>query len=399
MKSDTTFFNIKNIGLMGASLLLVVAFFIYYSSLETLKNATPVFAKIIQVQGNAFRASSQGDNETPIISGDSLKMGESVITDSGSSLTLEFSDQSKLLISENSQVTLKRMMQSQDTGEVETTLQLDDGRIESRVTKHKTFKPRFRVVTPALQFSVRGTTFAVAVNKKTGETSSRVIEGMVIAAASGKEVELTKGFGLVTKVGEQPGVASPLSGAPELIQMANEIHYFPLNLSWKPIKNIAEYRLQLMTGPSYEYLIHDQVYRGHQAQLLNLPDAQYKMRVRGINSTGLEGMDGEQNFILNAHPIPPKIIAPLNSQVIKKKKSKFYWKVSNEAKTYLFQVSDKEDFSNLLTQVGNLMGTLKGISVKLPDGQYFWRIASVSSNNESGPFSQSQKFIVDRSKK
>jgi len=57
MKSDTTFFNIKNIGLMGASLLLVVAFFIYYSSLETLKNATPVFAKIIQVQGNAFLAS------------------------------------------------------------------------------------------------------------------------------------------------------------------------------------------------------------------------------------------------------------------------------------------------------------------------------------------------------
>lgn len=36
----------------------------------------------------------------------------------------------------------------------------------------------------------------------------------------------------------------------------------------------------------------------------------------------------------------------------------------------------------------------KGIRVKLPPGDYFWRIASIDAENDQGPYSQTNKFTI-----
>ena len=41
-----------------------------------------------------------------------------------------------------------------------------------------------------------------------------------------------------------------------------------------------------------------------------LPDGEYRVRVRGVDATGLEGRDAEWPLTLDARPEPPVLVSP-----------------------------------------------------------------------------------------
>ncbi|MES9885016.1 MAG: FecR domain-containing protein [Sedimenticola sp.] len=394
MKTNGSIWHNKFL-LIGLIAVAVVAVFtVYYYSGSGLKNAEQSFAKVKQAQGVVQKISGQGDTLSDIVTGDHLAMGESIKTGPDSSMTIEFTDQSIMMISENSRLSMNSLYRSIDTGETDTVVRLDTGSAESRVTKAKGFRARYQVITPALQLAVRGTVFVVNVDGVTGTTRSMVMEGTVTASGGGKDVDLSAGHGTVAEPGKPPSEPRAMLDAPVLKTMDSLIRRLPLHLVWEPAPNVSRYHLQLLTGSSFENLIHDKVYSANEAFLDDLPDADYKVRLRAIDEQGIEGKNGAQQFTLDAHPIPPEIQSPKNGDIIKRKKARFLWTNAPEANSYLFQVSDSKDFSKTVSRVNNLLGTMKGISVRLAPGEYFWRIASINEAGEQGPFSEARRFSV-----
>ncbi len=387
----------KLLPVISISLFVVGSAMVFSSCGDELKQSEPAYAEVVQVQGEAINLAVQ-ETASLLKVGDTLGPGTSLETCAGSSLTLQFADQSKLLVSENSRLLLEDLKRSRKTGEVETVIRLDGGSAESRVTQQKEgFKPRYRVVTPAMQLAVRGTVFLVTVDKVTGRSSSTVLEGTVTASAGGEEVELLAGYGTVTEVGQPPGAPAALLDEPEIAPLPPSASRLPLQLAWAELPEAGEYRLQLLAGPGYEYLIHDGVYAGNHATLEDLPDADYLLRVRGIDGEGREGQNAERPFVLDAHPFPPEAKAPLDGDVSNRKKTRFKWAFSREAQSYLLQVSDREDFSTIVSQIADLPAAIGNISVKLSPGEYYWRVASVD-RDEQGPFSSAQRFTVAEEK-
>ncbi len=380
------------VGMAVASILIPLVFFSYTYNRDQLINPEPAFAKITQLQGTAQQLMEQGVTAKLKI-GDTIATGVKIETSPASTLTLQFADKSKLLVSENSQITMESLQRSKDTGKVETIIRMDAGVSESRVTKQPPeFKAKYRVVTPAMQLSVRGTIFRVTVDKNSGHTSSSVLEGVVAVTTDNRDMELLAGYGTIADIGKKAIKPAQLLEAPEINAVASPAQYLPLPLQWDNLSKATSYRLQLFTGINHDALIHDQIYPGNQIKLPVLADDDYLMSVRGIDAMGLEGRSSEQFFTLNAHPLPPSIKAPSSNN---SRKTKLNWEPSVEAATYLIQVSRKNDFSDIISQVRNLPGSIGNITVKLSPGDYYWRVASISNTSEQGPFTLTKKFTVN----
>jgi len=222
------------------------------------------------------------------------------------------------------------------------------------------------------------------------------MEGVVDAAAEGETVLLNAGFGTSASPGQAPSEPTKIPQAPELAKVASLEYRLPVTFNWKGSQHASQYRVQLLAGPNYQELIHEAMYSGNQAVVPELPDADYLVRVKSVGQNGLEGIPAEQSFLLDAHPYPPVIKSPIDGAVNKRKKTRFFWEPNAEAANYYFQVSDTNNFGQILSEVKKLPGNMNGISIKLKSGSYYWRIASIDKNGEQGPFGEVQDFIVDR---
>lgn len=389
--SKKTHITILMLAVMGlAALLLSVNYF----GSDTMKNAEPAHAEVIKTKGEVRKISPKGGRTAELVPGNALFKSDSVQTGADSAVTILFADQSKILVSENSRVSMVEMLQSQETGEVVTLIDVTAGSVESRVTTKKGFGAKYEVRTPSMQMAVRGTVFHVKVDEVTGKTSGSVLKGKVVATGSGKTVDLPAGYGTVAEVGKPVEEASLLLEGPALHDLPAVNQRVPLHLSWQTLPGAAGYRVQILAGSSGELLIHDRIYTDNSIDLADLPDAEYLVRVSGVNGAGIEGKQTSQPFSLAAHPVPPVASWPIDTESPSHEKVKFRWASSGAANSYIFQVSDTEDFATIISEVKNLPAKMKGISILLPPGKYFWRVASVAPASGPGPFSDHYAFAV-----
>jgi hypothetical protein len=365
----------------------------YFSS-DGLRNAEPAHAEVVEIKGVVRKISSLGGRVSTLVPGNALFMNDSVQTGANSAVTILFADESKILVTENSLVSMVRMRQSKKTGDVDTLIKISSGSVESRVTTKKNFGAKYEVRTPSMHMAVRGTVFNVSVDKETGKTSSSVLKGMVVATASGTTIELPAGYGTVAEVGKPPATASLLLDSPIIDDFPQVIKKMPVQFSWKPLPEAVRYRLQIFAGDSGELLMYDRIGPENSVDLTDLPDSRYVMRVSGITEAGIEGRNSDQLFSLAAHPVPPVASWPVNTENSSLEKVKFRWSCAESANSYIVQVSDQEDFSHIVSEVANLPGKMKGISIKLAPGHYFWRVASTSVKEGQGPFSDHYAFSV-----
>jgi hypothetical protein len=125
-----------------------------------------------------------------------------------------------------------------------------------------------------------------------------------------------------------------------------------------------------------------------------LPNATYQLKVCGIDNKGLDGAFAEQTLVVDIHPFAPVPKLPLDNANITRKKTLFVWEGSSEAHSYLLQVAAAADFNDLIVRVEGLPAAIDSISVKLPAGNYHWRIAAINADKEQGPFSLIHNFTV-----
>lgn len=360
-----------------------------------LKQGNPV-AEAALVHGDVQRLDKSGQAVSKLSSGDVLRMGDTVQTGVRSTLTIRFADDSRMLVTEKSKVSLLSLLNYGKTGMADTKVKVHEGGTDSQVSPQKGPAARYEINTPAINLTVRGTGFRVQVDEASGSTRTEVVEGLVAGNADGGQALIANGFGIIAEPGKPLGKPSQLLAAPVLDAGSGLVERMPVRFAWQPLEGAQRYRLQLLaTVQGNGAIIVDEVVQTTRVQWDELPDGDYVLRVRGIDAVGLEGANAVRVFKLKARPEPPVLTFPRHELPSTSDKIFFRWEPAPEADEYVFQVAEDASFTRVLALVPNIASQTRGVLLALPVGRYFWRVASVTRSGDTGPYSEAFTLVQE----
>lgn len=352
-----------------------------------------VSAHVVNVQGVA-ELLRHGDETKPIQAGMQLRMGDAIKTENDAFVTIEFADQSRLRIQDNTLLQLENMQIYGDHGLVDTLIDVQKGRTENSVPKSSEKATRFRIKTPSAISSVRGTQFRVGLNDETAVTSSEVLTGNVDVSGKKRNVTVPAGFGTATRQGGAPRPPIRLLPPPDLSESDRYYQSLPLRIKVPLLEGAHAYRAQIARDQAFEDLWSEFTTASLPFRDGNMPDGVYWLRVRGIDRTSIEGHDAIIPFGLNARPEIPFVIAPLPGGVSTPENQEFKWTANPEADHYALLVGKDSDFSQPIYFNPEVRDTHLTLTDSLTPGHYYWRIFSVSASEGAGPFSDAMTFRV-----
>lgn len=347
-------------------------------------------ADVVRVQGEVIKIARNSGETSALVVGAQLVVGDEIKTAIGSNLTLRFVDGSRILLAENSRATLSNMTLFGRTGMAQTMLLLQQGRVDTQVSPQAGPAAKYEIRTPAINLAVRGTDFRVSTNSADDLSRSEVISGRVLGAAEKGEVSLEGGFGTLVLVGQAPSPPIRLLGAPDLSTLPALVEKVQLHFQWPCSSGVHQYRAQIFADRTFEQLLRDDIFNHCAATWTDLPDAKYVLRVREVDSHGLEGLNAEHDFILKARPEAPFVAEPQDGQTVRGNDASFTWAQPVDIQHYHFQLSKTPNITDVLVDLPKLGEN--GYKVELAPGTYYWRVASLTTEGNQGPYSDIQSF-------
>lgn len=346
-------------------------------------------AEVVHVQGQVGLQRGLASASTVAV-GDKLLTGDTLQAPADGSLTLRFADGSRLLVRPQTRLMLERLMVYGQSEVHDTRLQLQQGSLDSQVMPRAGGLRGYQIKTPTVTLGVRGTDFRAQADAQ--GASLEVLEGKVAAsdgsARPGAERLVEAGYGLRTQAGQAPGMPTRLLPAPSLQGLPALLERVPLRFAWPPLDGATAYRAQVIDAQGG--LLLDGRFDGAAARWVDLPDGHYRLRVRGIDAMGLEGLDAGQPFRLKARPEPPFISQPAANAKVYGDSATLVWTRSTAAARYHLQLTDGSDFSRPRLDLADLRATEHRLA--LPPGSYLWRVASIRADGDRGPFGDAQPF-------
>lgn len=346
-------------------------------------------ATVIHVRGSVKRV--RGALSSDVVVGDMLRSGEELVTDADSNVSLRFADGSRLLVSERSRLVFIKLSRYRGTGMAETVIRLDEGDLENRVETQRAPAGQYRIESEALNLGVRGTRFRAEVAAD-GTARSGVAQGSVAASAgqASQKVVLDAGFGTLARPGEAPAAPIKLAPGPDLASLASRIEYLPVRLSWPRSPQAVRWRTQIFPVDNEDALLLDAVLDEPSTSWTDLPDGQYRLRVRAVMENGLEGLESLHDFELAARPEAPLALAPQAGQRVRGDSVTMRWAQPHGVAGYRLQLAANAEFEPVLVDLPALNEAEARID--LPPGDYFWRLASIDSKGHQGPVGPTQGF-------
>lgn len=353
----------------------------------------PATATVVKVHGDARLESASGGSRALTV-GAVVALGDRLVTGAGGNATVRFADGSRLLVREASEVGFDTMSAYSTTGMVDTRLRLQGGRVESEVRPARGPGSRYEVITPPAVAAVRGTRFRVAMDAGQGLALSEVVRGVVGFRGKGVRRRLDAGFGATVRTGQPPSPPVALLAAPDLSALAPRAERLLLAFSWPPLAGAVGYRAQLYPAGRPDALLLDKRVGAARVEWNAPPDGDYLLRVRGVDGNGLEGLDGEHSFTLDARPVPPTLLGPTPGQRIHGSPPEFWWSMPDGTRSFHLQVAADADFSKLLIDRDHLAQTRLRAEREPPPGTYHWRMASRDASGARGPWGDPASFRV-----
>jgi len=354
---------------------------------------TPILARVQSVTGTAEAVEADTGKVTPLQPGNLLLMGDAVRTGKDTNITLEFVDGSRLLLQSDSYLTLDHLGIYRGTGVTDTRVRLRDGRLETQVAPAKGAASRFQISTPAAITSVRGTDYRVGSDIKARESRAEVTQGRVDVSSAGTTRDVPAGFGTIAAAGEAPRPPIRLLAAPDLSGLPETFERSPIQFVLAAAPEIRGYRVQIAEVPEIgARLLFDETFSSERIRGPDLPDGEYLLRGRGIDTHALEGLNAERRFVLNARPEPPLPLEPKPGAGVQEESPIFEWSRQENIRAYHFQLARDPRFAKNLVDRGDYPDTRLAVDRKLAPGLYFWRVAAVDTGEGRGPFSDPQEF-------
>ncbi len=353
----------------------------------------PTAVEIIAVGGQVSVVSAPGATPQAATTGDLLKSGARISSGPDGSASLRFADGSQLLLENNSELVMDRIGAYGNTGMVDTHMRLEQGRIDTRVIPERGSGTRYRIDTPAATTAVRGTDFRVAMDPDQGLSRAEVLTGRVQVSGQGRRRQVPQGFGTVAGVDRPPAAPVPLLPAPRLAELPDVLERSPPRLDIPPLAGATAYRLQVAPNRDFIRLLFDRVQTGPTLRGPDLPDGHYTLRLRALDSQGLEGRDAYHDFELNARPEPPVVLAPVFDATVRGAAPIFSWSEPEGAAGYRFQLAADPQFQTPLVDRDDLDSEELSLDQALEPGVWYWRLAT-HAGGETGPFGDPQRFTL-----
>lgn len=359
---------------------------------ELLK-VTPAPVEVTHVEGNV-RVKPEGGGFRPLAVGDKLTGGETVLTGPRSFAGFRLADGSKLTQQDSSKLSFGRLAAYGKTGMVSTELELEGGRIEAGASKQVGPAGGFKVRTPVAVAGLRGTAFRLNVSEDGRILRNEVLEGAVGVAAEGQEVLVAKAQGTVAELGKVPEPPRPLLPAPAAEGLPGRVIDLPLAFAWPDMQEARGWRAQVAADAGFEKVVLDSQGEKPTAQWdTALQDGRYVLRIRAIDAAGLEGLNTDHPFELDAHPLPPQQMVPADGERAYQENVTLTWAASPEAQGYLLQIAPDTGFAPDKTLERRLDAVLRQTE-KLAQGDHVWRIASLDEQGQPHGWSPARKFRV-----
>ncbi len=352
----------------------------------------PEPARVMQISGMAKLIRADGKGSEVLAVGHELHSGDTIRTAADSNVTLNFADDSELLILSDSEVVMDTLSSYHRTGMVDTRVRLQQGRVDTRVKPSKGPGSRYHIITPAAVAAVRGTNFRVSTEAAQPVSRSEVIEGKVNVSGDIGAQLVPAGYGVVAEKGKPTPPPKELLPAPDAPDMP-EIHQrLPLAFVWNAVDGAHSYRFQVADHAEFSTLLADRETTTASGLWHDLPDGDYFLRLRAIDDDKLEGRNGDYAFSVDARPFPPFLVEPRDASTLRDARPTFTWSEPEDAKNYRVQLAADAEFTTLLHD-----DTPGGAARFKPDqplavGRYFWRTASIDASGEQGPYSDAHQF-------
>ena len=358
---------------------------------ELLK-VTPAPVTVTAVTGNVRYKSGDAAFQK-LAAGAQLHGGENVLTGPRSSATYRFADGSMLTQQAFSKLSFGRLAAYGKTGMVSTELSLDNGRLEAHASKQQPPAGGFQVKTVVAVAGLRGTDFRLNLRDDGKTLRSEVLQGTVDVTAQGKEVGVEAGYGTVVEAGKPPEAPRTLLTAPSGAGLPALIERLPLSFTWQPVEGASSYRAQVARDAAFgEVLLDDVTPQPSITWQDDLPDGNYFLRLRAIDSAGLEGSNLDHAFELDARPLPPALLSPNPGERQYENAVEFSWAAAAEAHGYVLQIAPTPDFGEGLIE-RRLPPVTKQVET-LKEGDLQWRVASVDEAGKVHLWSEPRAFRV-----
>lgn len=261
----------------------------------------PVVGQAIGVTGEVLYLSKAGGTLVPLVAGQSLILGSTVVARQGSA-RISLGKISSILIRQNTELVLNSLSAADEPG-VSTELDLNRGGIELEIEPRP--NTRFEIRTPSAIAAVRGTSYRLTVQDDLKQpTRTEVITGAVSIQSVGKAL-VPAGFGVLAEKDKPLSEPRALLAPPEFESTSVESS-LPILITWKGNPSAVAWQLDLREGAGNSVPIAS--YRTVEPELLisDLAPACYQLRARAIDSEGFQGLDSQ--LPLCVLPTPEKVV-------------------------------------------------------------------------------------------
>ncbi len=352
----------------------------------------PIMARVLNVNGGVF-VKEEGQSKDKLVSRRKLLIaGDSIRTETDANITIEFVDGSIILLQPNSQITLNILSLYGSTGITETRVQLDYGRMETKVVPTNDPASRFEISTPAAVTSVRGTDYRVSAENEIKESRVETLSGQIKVKSADHSMLIGEGYGTIAAANTPPLPPIPLLEPPDTTSIPRTLESVPIEFVLPVGPEIQGRRIQIAADQSFDEVLYDGLFTTDIIRGPDLPDGHYHLRVRNIDAQKLEGLNSQLRITLNARPEAPFLTFPDSDAGVILERPVFKWSRQAKGQKYHFQIAQNIDFLNPMIDIPKHPDVKLKVEEELGLGIYYWRVAVVDENEGHGPFSNTEQF-------
>jgi hypothetical protein len=334
-------------------------------------------ARTSSVSGQVMLLSGRDSSKRPLTSGTLIRVGDEVISRSGST-TIELADGSIIRLSPNSRLAFNRLTRYGKSGMVDTRLRLNDGELETRVEPFVEDGARFEIETPSAVAAVRGTMFTLKTDA-TG-TDLRVTDGRVAFGPRGKTRVIPEGYSARVSSGRSGDInIRRLPPAPNINPMPTQLTQLPETLSWEP-NGASRYRVNVFEADTGRWL-QSATLEDINYNLDLLDNGQYQVQLAALDNRGIAGMPGTVDFKVDLQARAAELTMPAPGEAVNDDMPEFRWQLRGQNEVAHIEIADDQSFSNVIATSEWAPDQQALPSRPLSPGKYYWRVVTEAGGN------------------
>ena len=308
--------------------------------------------------------------------GDAIPAGASVSTSEGGALRLRMPDTSLVNMLERSELKVEKLEQRAD-GALASLLRLVTGQIDAFKAKHAPGMADLSVAARNATVGIRGTHFRVRqdgvltfTEVEEGTVAFDAMQTPVVLALNAREGSVANGRDAAQVI---PLLAQPVY--PELPAVFNTPY---IEWTMGELAGAQRYVGELAQNDAFSDRLVSVRSDGRTIRLNELPNGRYWLKLRAVDSHGLQGMEGKISFEV---AVPPRKFA-MTKVYVSGKQLQLRWVGRKQSVSYQVQVATRQDFQQLLLDARTADNW---IDMPCPQtGSYFLRVRQIFAGGQAG---------------